>query len=59
MERRAGIEPAAPAWKAGVLPLYERRMGLFIGQNLQIAKSSFNGVWMPFTASECLYAFII
>ena len=25
MERRAGIEPAALAWKARVLPLYERR----------------------------------
>ena len=26
MERRAGIEPAALAWKARVLPLYERRI---------------------------------
>ena len=25
MERRAGIEPASPAWKAGVLPLHKRR----------------------------------
>ena len=25
LERRAGIEPASPAWKAGVLPLHKRR----------------------------------
>ena len=26
MERMTGIEPARPAWKAGVLPLYDIRM---------------------------------
>lgn len=27
MERAAGIEPASPAWKAGVLPLHNARVG--------------------------------
>ena len=47
MERRAGIEPAALAWKARVLPLYERRKRInfilinndgvtFLAKNVQI-----------------------
>ena len=56
MERRAGIEPAASAWKAEVLPLYERRMSLFIRENLQIAKGVLNSSRIPFTPSECFDA---
>ena len=29
MVRRAGLEPAPPAWKAGILPLDYRRMAVF------------------------------
>ena len=33
MERVAGIEPARPAWKAGVLPLNYTRLGNFSDYN--------------------------
>ena len=32
LERAAGIEPASPAWKAGVLPLHNARVGAFIAK---------------------------
>ena len=31
LERRTGIEPASPAWKAGALPLSYRRMWPRVG----------------------------
>lgn len=36
MERVAGIEPARPAWKAGVLPLNYTRLGNFISSDKKI-----------------------
>jgi hypothetical protein len=33
MERVVGIEPTFPAWKAGVLPIYDTRMVIFIIYN--------------------------
>ena len=30
MERVVGIEPTLPAWKAGVLPIYDTRTYLFL-----------------------------
>ena len=30
LERVAGIEPALSAWKAGVIPLYDTRMGSIV-----------------------------
>jgi hypothetical protein len=33
MERVVGIEPTFPAWKAGVLPIYDTRMVIYIIYN--------------------------
>ena len=33
MERVVGIEPTLPAWKAGVLPIYDTRINLIIKIN--------------------------
>ena len=42
MERRAGIEPASPAWKAGVLPLHKRRNKKMLGEEPKSGYSKHN-----------------
>ena len=57
MERVTGIEPARPAWKAGVLPLNYTRIEAFTAFTLLTWAGTLKGVPARVASSDIRYPF--